>query len=99
MYKGKTRELAKIWSSIGGTQVSQVPANTDVTGDAPRSDGYVFLRTPRVGFTKTIWLTNYVEVVTPPPPPPPPPPTEVTLVHTIDIYSDGSITIDGNPYP
>jgi len=30
---------------------------------------------------------------------PPPPPTEVTLKHTIKVYSDGKIDIDGIPYP
>jgi len=36
--------------------------------------------------------------VDPPPPPPPVDPTK-TLVHTIQVYDDGSISIDGNPYP
>lgn len=30
---------------------------------------------------------------------PPPDPTGPTLTHTIKIYSDGSIDVDGNPYP
>lgn len=29
----------------------------------------------------------------------PPPPPDTTIVHVISVYSDGSITIDGNPYP
>lgn len=34
-------------------------------------------------------VTNYT---------PPTPPTEITLTHTIQVYSDGSLWIDGNPY-
>ncbi len=32
-------------------------------------------------------------------PPPPPPPDGETITHRIDVHSDGTITIDGNPYP
>lgn len=31
--------------------------------------------------------------------PPDPEPVEPTLTHTIEVYSDGSLKIDGNPYP
>lgn len=31
--------------------------------------------------------------------PPVDPPTTVTLTHTIKVYSDGSIDVDGNPFP
>lgn len=44
-------------------------------------------------------LLLFVTMDTPTPPPVEPPPTGVTLKHTIRTYSDGSITIDGNPYP
>src|SRR3990172_6496967 len=100
MWQGRTRELAKIWDAVGGRQISSIPADTNVTGDAPLSNGYVYLRTPQAGYTKTQWLTGYaLVVVTPPPPPPPPPPTVVTLRYTIEIFSDGSIVINGIPYP
>ena len=29
----------------------------------------------------------------------PPPPSEVTLKHVIEVFSDGSLVIDGSPYP
>lgn len=100
MYRGTTNSLAKIWNSVGGQQITSVPSGTTVTGDAPGANGYTYLRTPQAGFTKTMWLSNYNVVTAPPPPPPPPPPDgQPTLTHEIDIFSDGSITIDGNPYP
>lgn len=103
MFQGivKQGQVAKIWDAIGGRQVGEIRAGRTVQGTAPRPDGYVYLSSPVAGYTKMIWLSGYVEVVVtpPPPPPPPPPPTERTVTHVIDILSDGSITIDGNPYP
>lgn len=99
MHRGTTKEPAKVWEGVGVRQIDTLPAGTTVTGDAPRSDGYVLLRTPRVGYTKLIWLQNYNLVTVEPPPPPPPPPGDPTLKHVIDIFSDGSILVDGNPIP
>lgn len=99
MYRGTTRQVAKVFDQPNGRQIEDIPANTTVTGDAPRGDGFVYIRTPESGYTKMQWLSGYQEVPTQPPPPPPPPTGEVTLTHTIDIFSNGSIKIDGNPYP
>jgi GH25 family lysozyme M1 (1,4-beta-N-acetylmuramidase) len=96
MWKGRTNVVAKLWNEPNGSQISQLPAGTDVTGDAPLGE-FVFLRTPRMGYTKKIWLTGYALVpVTPPPPPPDPEPT-VTVKHTIKVYSNGSYSIDDGP--
>lgn len=108
MYKGVTTQVAKIWKEPGKSQIDQLPANKIVRGDAPVGD-YVYLHEPVKGYTKKVWLKDYKpETTTPtnPPPPPPPPPDPdpdptptVTLKHVIDVFSDGSIRIDGHPYP
>jgi GH25 family lysozyme M1 (1,4-beta-N-acetylmuramidase) len=101
MYRGTTSTIAKIWNAIGGQQIGEIRAGETVRGNPPQGD-YVFLLEPKVGWTKRIWLRDYApEPVTPPPPPPPDPDPEptVTLKHTIQTYSDGTIRIDGNPYP
>lgn len=74
MYKGKTATIAKLWNTPGGTQIAQLPAGVEVTGDPP-SGGYAYIRTPKTGYTKTQWLSGYrlVEGPTPPPPPDPEP--------------------------
>lgn len=94
MYRGKTNQSAKIWNSIGGTQIDTVPSGATVEGDAP-SGGYAFLASPARGYTKTIWLSNYDLVTTPPPVDPP----TKTQTHVIDVFSDGSIEVDGNVIP
>ena len=47
--------------------------------------------------TTQLYITwQWVDVVVEPPPPPPPDPT---ITHTIDVYSDGKVSIDGGtPY-
>lgn len=52
----------------------------------------------RAASTNDVWAKASYIVATAPPPIEPPP-TEPTLTHTIQVYSDGSIKIDGNPYP
>lgn len=99
MWQGRTRDLAKLWESISGRQIGSIPSGTNVTGDAPRSDGYTLIRSPQMGYTKTMWLSPYTAVPPNPPPPPPPPPPTATLTHVIDIYDDGSVFVDGNPVP
>lgn len=78
MYEGKTNQIAKIWNSVGGMQIDQIASGVTVRGYAPVGD-YVQLVQPVAGWTKKIWLSNYVEVTSPPPPPPPPSPTPTTL--------------------
>lgn len=55
---------------------------------------YVALLYPSSGgnFVRCEW--NLISDV-----PEPPPSGEVVLTHTIEVYSDGSIKIDGQPYP
>jgi GH25 family lysozyme M1 (1,4-beta-N-acetylmuramidase) len=104
MYAGKTNTIAKLWNNVGGQQIGELRANTNVRGNPPQGE-YVFLLEPSVGWTKRIWLTSYVSepIVTPPPPPPPDPDPEpepeptATLKHTIKTYSDGSYSIDDGP--
>ena len=99
MWKGRTNVIAKLWNQPNGSQIDQLPAGVEVTGDAPLGE-FVFLRTPKQGYTKKIWLAGYALVpVAPPPPPNPDPEPTVILKHTIQTYSDGTIRIDGNPYP
>lgn len=96
MYQGKTNQIAKIWATVGGAQISEIPSGATVQGDAP-SGGYAYIytgsyngKTWKAGFTKTAFLTGYTQVITPPPPPPP---TDVTLVWTVDYYSDQHIEV------
>lgn len=103
MYRGTTKQIAKVWITIGGSQISEIPAGATVTGSAPASSGYAYInagtfagKTWKAGYTRTLWLSMYQPVdVTPPPPPPP----TVTLKHTIEVYSDGSIKVDGIAIP
>jgi GH25 family lysozyme M1 (1,4-beta-N-acetylmuramidase) len=99
-YEGKTTTTAKIWDSIGGTNIDNIPSNTTVRGNAP-SGGYALLTSPVYGYTKTQWLNNYHLVETTPPPvdPPPvePPPTTDPQVVTIQVndldlvYDNGTV--------
>lgn len=88
MYRGKTSEPAKVWSVIGGTQVTTIPTNTTVEGDAP-SGGYARITSPTqyAGYTKTMWLTGYIQVITPPPPPPPVDPPPIPVVSPVIFAS------------
>ena len=95
MWKGTTNTIAKLWRDPGVGQIDTIQAGTAVTGDAPLGE-YVYLRTPKVGYTKKIWLSGYVLITTPPPPPPEEPPV-VTLKHTVKIYSNGSYSVDDGP--
>lgn len=97
-YKGVCTQLAKVWSSIGGAQISEVKVNQSITGDSETivsGTKYIHLTSPINGWSKAQWF-NY-SIVTEPPPPPPP--STVTLKHTIEVYSDGSLKVDGNSYP
>lgn len=97
MWKGRTNTAAKLWREPGVGQIDTIPSGTDVTGDAPLGE-YVYLRTPKAGYTKKLWLSNYALVpVEPPPPPPPPEEPTITIKHTIRIYSNGSYAVDDGP--
>jgi hypothetical protein len=102
MYQGKTNQVAKVWATIGGQQISEIPSGAIVSGGAPAA-GYAYInagsyngKSWKAGYTKSTWLSNYVEIVVTPPPPPPPDP-EVTLKHKINVYSDGSYQVDDGP--
>jgi lysozyme len=87
MYQGKTSMIAKVWDTVGGQQIKELPAGTVVKGDAP-AVGYAHITSPVNGYTKTIWLINYAPIVVAPPPPPPPTPTDGFVASF-----DGTITI------
>lgn len=96
MYQGKTNQVAKVWGTIGGAQISEIPSGATVTGDAP-SGGYAYIyvgsyggKTWKAGFTKTAFLTGYTLVVTPPPPPPPP--VETPLPDTLYIATKADLS-------
>jgi GH25 family lysozyme M1 (1,4-beta-N-acetylmuramidase) len=98
MWKGRTNTTAKVWSEPGVGQIAQLSTGTDVTGDAPLGE-YVYLRTPRAGYTKKIWLSNYalVPVVEPPPVEPPTEPP----VEPAEYVADFDVTLtapDGKRY-
>jgi len=90
MYEGTTNQQAKVWDYIGGTNIANIPSGTRVQGNAP-AGGYAYITSPSQykGFTKTIWLSNYKEVVTPPPPDTTPDPTVDSLSVT---FTDGVAT-------
>lgn len=86
MYRGITSQVAKVWATIGGSQIDEIPAGATVTGGAPAS-GYAHINAGaswKAGYTKTIWLKNYAEVVITPPPPPVVTKTPFTL--SVDGY-------------
>jgi GH25 family lysozyme M1 (1,4-beta-N-acetylmuramidase) len=87
MYQGKTSMIAKVWDTISGQQIKELPAGTVVKGDAPAA-GYAHITSPVNGYTKTIWLVNYAPTVVVPPPPPPPTPTDGFVASF-----DGTITL------
>jgi GH25 family lysozyme M1 (1,4-beta-N-acetylmuramidase) len=95
-YIGVVNTDAKVWNDRF-VQIDSLPARTAIRGSGYSNDGIYFrLTSPVAGWTKKIWVT--VEpVVTPPPPPPPD--DEPTPKYTILVYPDGSITINGTPYP
>ena len=97
MHQGTTSTTVKIWMYRGNTQIDEVRSGTTVRGNPPEGD-YTFLLEPVVGWTKTMWLKDYKQILTPPPPPAPEPEPTVTLKHTIEVYSDGSIRVDGGPF-
>lgn len=45
------------------------------------------------------WYAEELGLDVTPPPPPPPPPSTVAKTHDVDVYSDGSVQIDGHPAP
>lgn len=99
-WTGRSKVVAKVWRDVGLLQVASIPAGTDVSGDQSKVVSgvkYLHVTTPAnyFGWTKAEWF-NYTEGT---PPPPPPPPEEPTIVktHQIDVYSDGKISVDGNP--
>lgn len=101
-FVGKAVQDAKVWREIGGTQIGTIRSGTSFRADAEQVvSGVKYLRitVPYIGWSKAQWFLYSVEAPLPPPPPPPEPDPTITLTHTIDVYSDGSIYIDGKPYP
>src|ERR1051325_11529253 len=95
MYHGTTNSIAKVWDRVGGAAISEIPSGAYVTGQRP-VNGYAFIyagsyngHTWKAGYTKAGWLSNYVEAVVQPPMP------TVTRTHVIEVFSDGSVKIDG----
>ena len=92
-YKVKV-DGAKLWSTYKSgslsNQVATLKLGTIVTG-SNIGNGILQLTSPQ-GYSKALWFEQVVITV------PNDPPT-VTLKHVIDIYSDGSIKVDGNPVP
>lgn len=92
----------KFWESIGGANTNQtVSVGQEVDGDDEQTVAgvkYLHITSPISGWTKAQWFGPLTYIDVPPPPPPPPPPT-ITKTHDIEVFSDGSIKIDGNPYP
>lgn len=87
------KQDAKLWKNPDLTaQISTIKAGTTVTG-SDYGGGVLKLTSP-VGYSKAIWFTAVTVT-----PPPPPPPTDVTLTHTIEIYDNGSIKVDGVAFP
>jgi hypothetical protein len=100
------------WTANYPLWVAQYPTNPDTAtqpaampngwtewaiwqyNDAGRTNGYLAndLNVP------SDWYAAELGQVTPPPDPDPGP-GQPTLTHTITVYSDGSIKVDGNPYP
>jgi hypothetical protein len=85
MYIGTTNQAAKVWDSIGGTQIDTIPNGITVEGNAP-SGGYAYITSPARGYTKTIWLNNYALVVVPPPPP-----TGITVTSVTVYYTENGV--------
>lgn len=109
MHKGTAPSNFDVWDQPNGIKIGHIRAGEVVTG-SPNNTEWVRLnnavggRTPV--YTKRTFLGSWYQPVTtpeptpePPPPPPPDPEPTVTLKHVIQVYSDGSLRIDGEPYP
>lgn len=94
---GKCTTQAKVWKDVGLLQVGTVQAGQQVAGDAEKivsGEKYIRLTSPVFGWSKARWF-SYSIVTTPPPEESPP--TGPTRTHTVEVYSDGSLKVDGNP--
>jgi len=103
-WEGTCDEVAKMWDSIGGARVylsgtdMKVGTNVKINWEGSVSGiKYVRLTSPIGAYSKAEWF-NYHPVVIDPDPEPEPTPT-VIKTHDIEIYSDGSIKVDGNSIP
>jgi hypothetical protein len=84
--------------NANGVQTGQVSAGAKWT--SPSASGDYFQH-------PSGWVCTYkagdvaltYKVISTDPPPVEPPPTGPTLTHTISVYNDGSIKVDGNAYP
>jgi hypothetical protein len=94
-YSGSFKQDGKIWSTIGGGSIATPTAGTPIKGDAlvMGADGaqYMHLTAPKVGYTKTGFLTYTTDGVIDPPPPPPVPsaPADIDIVLT----KGGTVTV------
>ena len=89
----KAKQDAKLWKDKALTaNIGLIKNGTTVTG-SNIGGGILQLTTP-VGYTKAIWFTEVPIVI-----PPDPPSTGATLTHTVEIFDDGSIKVDGTLIP
>lgn len=85
----------KVWDTIGGEVQTSIKLNTSVSGDKRSTVAgilYLHLTSPVVGWTKKQWF----DVTYGTTPPPTQPPDQPTKTHTIDVFTDGKISVDGN---
>ena len=94
----KAKQDAKLWKNPDLTaQISTIKAGTVVTGTSIGGGVLQITKiegSTNVGYSKAIWFSAITVT-----PPPPPSPTDVTLTHTIEIYDNGSIKVDGVAFP
>lgn len=96
-YEGKAPSNIDTWTDPSGSKTGIIRAGDTVRGPAP-SGTFTKLSLPNA-YTKSSFLSpSWYKLVVTEPPPVEPPPTGPTLTHTIQVYSDGSIKIDGSPY-
>lgn len=97
-YEGTAIQKAMLYKSAGGEILpNSLEAGTFIKADLIQmvaGINYFRLTYPVSAWTKVKWFT-YKEVGTTPPPSPPP--TTPVKTHTIDIFDNGSIKVDGNP--
>jgi hypothetical protein len=102
-FKATLKPGAKAYSPDGLRQWGNPVTNDDGTVIVIAFiNGMARIDSPRWPVSLKRWAVEIgyiVPVTSTPPPPPPPPIEEPVLVATIQTYSNGHITINGNPFP
>ena len=94
----------RYFRTADGGHIDDLDADTIVDRTSTEANGKAYVKFGNL--VLGLWMPNgkagwvpmmALEKYTPPAPPDPEP--TIHLTHSIEIYSDGSIRVDGSPYP